>query len=189
MVSMRGADIRPMFLLVLTLLLGLEPDLLLVGPLLRDELTQTTTQTADRVLATSREGLAVPGEQVWPLRALVIGRRVSTADRALARRPDDHDDLPPRRPSGGIFGGERGGPEQQARDPEDVLMGEEREQAQHEGMHGISPRYIQDKISNALVAHPDEDNINPFMVLKQLEEGLRHHALIKDEEQIGRAHV
>ena len=26
----------------------------------------------------------------------------------------------------------------------------------HEGMHGISPRYIQDKISNALVAHPDE---------------------------------
>jgi len=52
-----------------------------------------------------------------------------------------------------------------------------------EGMTGISPRYIQDKISNALVAHPDEDNINPFMVLKQLEEGLRHHALIKDEEQ------
>ena len=25
-----------------------------------------------------------------------------------------------------------------------------------EGMHGISPRYVQDKISNALVAHPDE---------------------------------
>ncbi len=52
-----------------------------------------------------------------------------------------------------------------------------------EGMSGISPRYIQDKISNALVAHPDEDNINPFMVMKQLEDGLRHHALIKDEEQ------
>ncbi|OWK47402.1 PrkA family serine protein kinase [Fimbriiglobus ruber] len=52
-----------------------------------------------------------------------------------------------------------------------------------EGMSGISPRYIQDKISNALVAHPDEDNINPFMVIKQLEEGLRHHALLKDEEQ------
>ncbi|MFO0850702.1 MAG: hypothetical protein U0871_19420 [Gemmataceae bacterium] len=28
-----------------------------------------------------------------------------------------------------------------------------------EGMAGISPRYIQDKISNALVAHPDEDSI------------------------------
>jgi len=52
-----------------------------------------------------------------------------------------------------------------------------------EGMTGISPRYIQDKISNALVAHPDEDNINPFMVMKQLEDGLRHHALIKDEDQ------
>ncbi len=52
-----------------------------------------------------------------------------------------------------------------------------------EGMTGISPRYIQDKISNALVAHPDEDNINPFMVMKQLEEGLRHHALIKDDDQ------
>jgi len=55
--------------------------------------------------------------------------------------------------------------------------------ALHEGMTGISPRYIQDKISNALVAHPDEDNINPFMVMHELEIGLRHHALIKDEEQ------
>ncbi|MFO0801307.1 MAG: serine protein kinase [Gemmataceae bacterium] len=52
-----------------------------------------------------------------------------------------------------------------------------------EGMTGISPRYIQDKISNALVAHPDEDNINPFMVMKELEDGLRHHSLIKDEDQ------
>jgi serine protein kinase len=53
-----------------------------------------------------------------------------------------------------------------------------------EGMRGISPRYIQDKISNALVAHPEEDNINPFMVLKELEEGLRHHALITDEDTL-----
>jgi serine protein kinase len=29
-------------------------------------------------------------------------------------------------------------------------------EAINEGMHGISPRYIQDKISNALVAHPEE---------------------------------
>jgi serine protein kinase len=56
-------------------------------------------------------------------------------------------------------------------------------EANHEGMSGISPRYIQDKISNALVAHPDEDNINPFMVMKELEDGLRHHALLKDEDQ------
>ena len=55
--------------------------------------------------------------------------------------------------------------------------------AVHEGMVGISPRYIQDKISNALVAHPNEDNINPFMVMKELEDGLRHHSLIKDEDQ------
>lgn len=54
----------------------------------------------------------------------------------------------------------------------------------NEGMKGISPRYIQDKISNALVAHPEEDNINPFMVLKELEDGLRHHALITDEETL-----
>ncbi len=55
--------------------------------------------------------------------------------------------------------------------------------ALNEGMTGISPRYIQDKISNALVAHPDEDNINPFMVMHELEAGLRHHSLIRDEDQ------
>ncbi len=54
----------------------------------------------------------------------------------------------------------------------------------HEGMVGISPRYIQDKISNALVAHPTEDNINPFMVMKELEDGLRNHSLIKNEDQL-----
>src|SRR5262249_8472425 len=56
-------------------------------------------------------------------------------------------------------------------------------EAVNEGMLGISPRYIQDKISNALVAHPDEDNINPSMVMKELEDGPRHHSLIKDEDQ------
>jgi serine protein kinase len=56
--------------------------------------------------------------------------------------------------------------------------------AVNEGMTGISPRYIQDKISNALVAHPDEDNINPFMVMHELEAGLRHHSLIKDDDQM-----
>jgi len=57
-------------------------------------------------------------------------------------------------------------------------------EAAGEGMTGISPRYIQDKISNALVAHPDEDNMNPFMVLHELESGLRHHALITSQEQL-----
>src|SRR5258707_3669965 len=57
-----------------------------------------------------------------------------------------------------------------------------REQATSEGMHGISPRYVQDKISNALVAHPDARSINPFMVLNELETGLKHHSLINNEE-------
>ena len=57
-----------------------------------------------------------------------------------------------------------------------------REQATNEGMRGISPRYIQDKISNALVAHPDAKSINPFMVLNELEAGLKHHSLITSEE-------
>ena len=57
-----------------------------------------------------------------------------------------------------------------------------REESEREGMHGISPRYIQDKISNALVAHADERSVNPFMVLNELESGLKHHSLINNEE-------
>lgn len=57
-------------------------------------------------------------------------------------------------------------------------------EAMNEGMHGISPRYIQDKISNALVAHPEENCVNPFMVLHELETGLRHHSLITSQEQL-----
>ncbi|MBL8898213.1 MAG: serine protein kinase [Planctomycetes bacterium] len=55
-----------------------------------------------------------------------------------------------------------------------------REEAQREGMEGISPRYIQDKISNALVG--EQPSINPFMVMNELEEGLAHHSLIASEE-------
>jgi serine protein kinase len=54
----------------------------------------------------------------------------------------------------------------------------------NEGMSGISPRYIQDKISNAIVAHPEEDNVNPFMVMHELDAGLRHHSLITSQEQM-----
>ena len=57
-----------------------------------------------------------------------------------------------------------------------------REQATSEGMQGISPRYVQDKISNALVAHPDARSINPFMVMNELESGLKHHSLINNNE-------
>ena len=55
-------------------------------------------------------------------------------------------------------------------------------EAKHEGMEGISPRYIQDKISNALV-NQREGCVNPFMVMNELEEGLSHHSLITNEEQ------
>lgn len=58
-----------------------------------------------------------------------------------------------------------------------------RETAKREGMDGISPRYIQDKISNAAVAHSNEKCINPFMVLTELKEGLKHHSLITSDDQ------
>jgi len=59
-----------------------------------------------------------------------------------------------------------------------------KEEAPREGMEGISPRFIQDKISNALVSRQavEEQTINPFMVLNELESGLSHHSLITDEE-------
>ncbi len=55
-------------------------------------------------------------------------------------------------------------------------------EAGREGLEGISPRYIQDKISNALVRETGERCINPFMVLNELESGLRHHSLIANED-------
>lgn len=66
--------------------------------------------------------------------------------------------------------------------------------AAREGMEGISPRYIQDKISNALVNAPryrpqeadqrfPDGCVNPFMVMSELENGLRHHSLISSEDQ------
>jgi serine protein kinase len=58
-----------------------------------------------------------------------------------------------------------------------------RKEAMREGMDGMSPRYIQDKISNALVSDMNERCVNPFMVLNELETGLKHHALITSEEQ------
>ncbi len=59
-----------------------------------------------------------------------------------------------------------------------------KKEAKREGMEGISPRYIQDKISNALVRETGEECINPFMVLNELERGLHHHSLITSEQQI-----
>jgi serine protein kinase len=58
-----------------------------------------------------------------------------------------------------------------------------RSEGPSEGMRGISPRYIQDKISNALVSDTGEGCINPFMVMNELEAGLQHHSLITSEEE------
>ncbi len=58
-----------------------------------------------------------------------------------------------------------------------------REAADHEGMEGISPRYIQDRISNALVKAGEEGCVNPFKVMNELDDGLEQHALITSEDE------
>lgn len=60
-----------------------------------------------------------------------------------------------------------------------------RKEAVREGLDGISPRYVQDKISNALVNEKNGDVgcINPFMVLNELESGLKNHALVGSEDR------
>ena len=60
-----------------------------------------------------------------------------------------------------------------------------RKEAIREGLEGISPRYIQDKISNALVNDKAGDIgcVNPFMVMNELEGGLKHHALVGSDEK------
>ena len=57
-----------------------------------------------------------------------------------------------------------------------------REESEREGMDGISPRYVQDKISNALVSSETDACINPFLVMNELESGLLHHSLVTSEE-------
>jgi serine protein kinase len=57
-----------------------------------------------------------------------------------------------------------------------------RKEAVREGLDGISPRYIQDKISSALVLDKGKGCINPFIVLNEMESGLKAHSLINDDE-------
>lgn len=60
-----------------------------------------------------------------------------------------------------------------------------RKEAMREGFDGISPRYIQDKISNAIVIaqQSNKGSVNPFMILNELEAGLKHHALIASNNE------
>lgn len=59
-----------------------------------------------------------------------------------------------------------------------------RKESVREGLDGISPRYIQDKISNAVVMaqQSNKGSVNPFMVINELESGLKSHSLISNEE-------
>jgi len=57
-----------------------------------------------------------------------------------------------------------------------------RKESVREGLDGISPRYIQDKISNSLVSDKSEGCINPFLVLNELEAGLKGHSLISSDD-------
>jgi serine protein kinase len=59
-----------------------------------------------------------------------------------------------------------------------------RKETVREGLEGISPRYIQDKLSNAIVAaqQSNRGSVNPFMILNELESGLKNHSLISSDE-------
>lgn len=59
-----------------------------------------------------------------------------------------------------------------------------RKETVREGLQGISPRYIQEKISNAIIyaQQSNKGSVNPFMVMNELESGLKNHSLISNEE-------
>ncbi len=58
-----------------------------------------------------------------------------------------------------------------------------RKETIREGLDGVSPRYIQDKISNSLIqAQHNRGSVNPFMVLNELESGLKHHSLLSNDD-------
>ncbi len=57
-----------------------------------------------------------------------------------------------------------------------------RKEAKREGLDGVSPRYIQDALSNAIATNDNAGCLNPFILLRELEKGLSKHALIKSEQ-------
>lgn len=57
-----------------------------------------------------------------------------------------------------------------------------RENAEFEGLHGISARFVQNVISNVLVAR-GRDCINAFQVLNEIASRLKDYALIGDEDE------
>jgi len=59
-------------------------------------------------------------------------------------------------------------------------VSEMREACPREGMLGISPRYVQDKIATCLAS--ERPGVSALDVLAALEHGLRHHSMISNEE-------
>lgn len=57
-----------------------------------------------------------------------------------------------------------------------------RDEYPDEGLSGLSVRYAQNKFANC-VSNPKHKYINGFMVLSQMEEGLKTHSLIENEDQ------
>lgn len=58
-----------------------------------------------------------------------------------------------------------------------------KDSAEREGLEGISPRYIQDKIANALVKNLDAKCVSGFSILAELKQGLKGNALINTNEK------
>ncbi len=57
-----------------------------------------------------------------------------------------------------------------------------RDEHPNEGFAGVSPRYIQDKFSNAVI-NSQGRCVNPFMLIKELREGLELHTSISGTEK------
>jgi len=58
-----------------------------------------------------------------------------------------------------------------------------KEKAEREGMEGISPRYVQDRLSSAIV-NTEKSNVNPFMILNELDDGLDSYSLVSSKDVI-----
>jgi len=67
-----------------------------------------------------------------------------------------------------------------------AVVPELRAEAENEGMFGISPRYVQDRIAAALVDDAKPPCLTGFDVLESLEAGLADHPLVDSEEDVQR---
>lgn len=65
-------------------------------------------------------------------------------------------------------------------------VAEMKKNATREGLQGISPRYVQDKISSAIIKGSKRGFIHPLAILKELEDGLKNHTLISNEDDKNR---